>query len=216
MTGPVAFTSYYSDESNDNGFQWKFRCERCRTEYRSSFKQNVFSRGRGALRVLRNLFGDQVGALHKASSAAESYSNTWGASASSTKDKAFASAVEEVQQEFRLCGGCGSWVCGRICWNEPVGQCTHCSPLAAHQIARAQATARDERIRQAAREQDWTAQLDVGAPARVSCGTCGAHSDGGTFCSACGSAYNLRSDCTGCGRQVQAGAAFCSGCGRAQ
>lgn len=110
MTGPVAFTSYYYDESNDDGFQWKFGCERCSTEYRSSFKQNMFSRGRGALRVLRDLFGDRVGALHKASSAAENYSHTWGASASSTRDKAFAAAIEEVQKDFRLCGGV--WVLG--------------------------------------------------------------------------------------------------------
>lgn len=216
MTGPVAFTSYYYDESNDDGFQWRFRCERCSTEYRSSFKQNMFSRGRGALRVLRDLFGDRVGALHKASSAAENYSHTWGSSASSTRDKAFAAAVEEIEKDFRLCGGCGSWVCGRICWNEQVGQCTRCSPLAAHQIAQAQAAARDEQIRQAARDQDWTAQLDIATPARVSCGTCGADSTGSKFCSTCGSAFNLRSECGGCGHSVQVGAAFCGNCGQPQ
>lgn len=216
MTGPVAFTRYCQDESNDDGFQWKFRCERCSTDYRSSFKQNMYSRGRGALRVLRDMFGDKVGVLNKASSAAENYSHTWGASASSAKDKAFAASVEEVQGQFELCGGCGSWVCGRICWNEPVGQCARCSPMAAHQIAQAQADARGEQIRTAAREQDWTAHLDIATPAQVNCGTCGTQSTGGKFCGSCGSAFGLNADCAGCGHAVPAGFAFCANCGSAQ
>ncbi|WFR71617.1 zinc ribbon domain-containing protein [Prescottella defluvii] len=216
MAEPVAFTSYYSDESNDDGFQWKFRCERCSTEYRSSFQQNVFSRGRGALRVLRDLFGDSVGVLNKASSAAESYSSSWGGSASRSKDKAFEGAVQEVERDFRLCGGCGSWVCARVCWNDQVGECSHCSPLVAHQIARAQADARGEQIRDAARRQDWTQQYDIATEARVNCPTCGTGTNGGRFCSTCGTAFDLRTDCTGCGHAVQAGAAFCSNCGQPQ
>lgn len=216
MAAPVVFTSYYSDQSNDNGFQWEFRCDRCSTEYRSSYQQNYFSRGRGLLRVLRDLFGDRFSVLYKASSAADSYSNTWGGSASSTKDKAFATAVDEVGHDFRLCGGCGSWVCARICWNEQVGRCTRCSPMVAHQLAQAQAEAREVQIRDAAHRQDWAQQHDVATPVRVSCPTCGATTSGGRFCSACGTALDLRSDCRGCGREVQAGAAFCSNCGRPQ
>ncbi|MFE3953807.1 zinc ribbon domain-containing protein [Nocardia sp. NPDC059091] len=216
MTGPVVFTSYYHDESNDDGFQWEFRCDRCSTAYKSPFEQNYFSRGRGALRVLRDLFGDQVRAIDKISNAAESYSNHWGGSSSSTKDKAFARAVEQVRSDFRLCGGCGRWVCHRVCWNEQVGQCTNCSPQVAHQIAQAQAEARGSQIREAAYQQDWASQHDVATPARVSCPTCGAHTTGGKFCSTCGSALSLQSNCRGCGHQVQVGAAFCANCGQPQ
>lgn len=216
MTGPVAFTSSYSDMSNDDGFQWRFRCQRCNTEHHSSFQQNVLSRGRGALRVLRDLFGDMIPALRKASNAAESFSHSRGSASSATRDRAFAAAVDEVQQSFRLCGGCGSWVCGRICWNEPIGQCTRCSPMAAHQIARAQATAREEQIRQEARAQDWTRDFSMGTQASSACSTCGTASNGGRFCHACGNAFDMRAACRGCGHAVQVGSAFCGGCGQPQ
>ncbi|WP_278263703.1 zinc ribbon domain-containing protein [Nocardia sp. AG03] len=214
MAAPVVFTSSCSDVSNDSGFQWTFRCDRCNTVHTSAFQQNYLSRGRGALRVLSNLFGDRVPALHKASSAAESYSSNWGGAASGTKDKAFAKAVEEVRGEFRHCAGCGSWVCARSCWNEHVGQCTRCSPLVAHQIARAQADARGSQIQQAAQRQDWSAGHDASTPARVSCPTCAAPTSGGRFCATCGTALDLRTRCV-CGHESVAGAAFCSQCGRA-
>lgn len=215
MAAPVVFTSSYSDVSNDSGFQWTFRCDRCSTVHTSAFQQNYLSRGRGALRVLSNLFGDRVPGLHKASNAAESYSNNWGGSASATKDKAFATAVDEVRGDFRHCAGCGSWVCARACWNEQVGQCTRCSPLVAHQIAHAQADARGAQIQQAAQRQDWTADHDPATQARVNCPTCAAPTTGGRFCATCGSALDLRVRCA-CGHESPAGAAFCAQCGRAQ
>ena len=216
MPEPVVFTSNYSDQSNDSGFQWEFRCDRCSTVHRSSFQQNYLARGRGVLRALRDLLGDRVPFLHKASSAAESYSNTWGGAASSGRDTAFANAVAEVHHEFRLCAGCGSWMCSRSCWNEQVGQCTRCSPMVAHQIAQAQADARGAQIRDAAQRQDWAAQHDVATAARVTCPTCAAPTVGGRFCGSCGAALDLRADCRGCGHRNAVGAAFCSNCGLAQ
>ncbi|MEV6770013.1 zinc ribbon domain-containing protein [Nocardia sp. NPDC051030] len=217
MTGPVVFTSYYHDESNDDGFQWEFRCDRCSTSYKSPFQQNYYSRGRGALRVLRDLFGDQVKAIDKISNAAESYSNHWGGSSSGTKDQAFSNAVDQVKSDFRLCAGCGSWVCDRICWNEHVGQCTRCSPLAAHQMAQAQAEARGSQFRDAAYQQDWVGgQHDPSTPARVNCPTCGADTHGGKFCGGCGTALDTRTDCRGCGHQVPPGSMFCTNCGQQQ
>ncbi|MFC6012528.1 zinc ribbon domain-containing protein [Nocardia lasii] len=216
MAEPVVFTSNYSDQSNDNGFQWDFRCERCSTVHRSAFQQNYLSRGRGALRSLRDLFGDRVPLLHKTSSAAESFSNSWGAGASSTKDRAFANAVAEVTHQFRLCAGCGSWMCARTCWNDQVGQCTRCSPLVAHEIARAQADARGAQIRDAAQRQDWASQHDHATAARVTCPTCAATTAGGRFCGSCGTALDARVDCRGCGHRLQVGGVFCTQCGLAQ
>ncbi|WP_194852835.1 zinc ribbon domain-containing protein [Nocardia sp. SYP-A9097] len=217
MTAPVVFTSSYSDNSNDNGFQWEFHCDRCNTAYRSPFEQNYLSRGRGVLRVLRDLFGDYSKTIHKVSNAADDFSNTWsGGAASATKDKAFTKAVDLVKDDFRLCAGCGSWVCARICWNDHVGQCTRCSPMAAHQLAQAQAEARGSQFRDAANQQDWTQNQDMSVPSRVTCPTCAANTTGGRFCGSCGTALDLRTNCTGCGHQIQAGTAFCSNCGRAQ
>ncbi|WP_122186258.1 zinc ribbon domain-containing protein [Nocardia stercoris] len=216
MPGPVVFTSYYTDESNDNGFQWEFHCDRCRTTFRSPFEQNYFSRGRGALRVVRDLFGDQFRALDKVSNAAEDFSNNWGGQGSSTKDKAFAKAVDAVKQGFRLCGGCGSWVCTQVCWNEQVGQCTQCSPLVAHQIAQAQAEARGVQIREAAYQQNYVQNIDMGAPARVNCPTCNTPTTGGKFCGACGTSLAPSAHCTECGTQQAPGSVFCSNCGHRQ
>ncbi|MGW5311225.1 double zinc ribbon domain-containing protein [Nocardia thailandica] len=216
MAAPVVFTSNYSDLSNDNGFQWEFRCERCSTVHRSAFQQNYLARGRGVLRSLSSLFGDRIAMLHKVSSAAETFSNSYAGGASETRDRAFAEAVTEVGRDFRLCGGCGSWTCARICWNTAVGQCTRCSPMVGHQIAQAQAAARESQIREAAHQQDWARDHDLRTPARVACPTCAAPAAGGRFCTSCGSALALRADCAGCGHHLEVGAAFCSHCGRAQ
>ncbi|MET9490317.1 zinc ribbon domain-containing protein [Nocardia sp. NPDC006630] len=217
MAAPVVFTSSYYDESNDNGFQWEFRCDRCSTAYKSPFEQNYLSRGRGALRVVRDLLGDHFSSITKVSNAAEDFSNTWGGgSASATKDKAFNNAVAHVKDDFRLCSGCGSWVCARICWNDHVSQCTRCSPLVANQIAQAQAEARGSQIRDAAHQQNWTQNQDLSTPARVTCPTCGTTTTGGRFCGTCGTGLDMRAHCTGCGHQLQVGTAFCSNCGQSQ
>ncbi|MDO3645827.1 zinc ribbon domain-containing protein [Nocardia mangyaensis] len=190
---------------------WTFRCDRCSTDHTSAFQQNYLSRGRGALRALSNLFGDRIPALYKASHAAESYSNSWGGSASATKDKAFTKAVEEVRGDFRLCAGAA-----RGCALASAGTTTSASAPAARRWLHTRSPApRGAQIQQAAQRQDCAAQHDLSTPARVTCPTCAAPTTGGRFCATCGTALDLRVRCE-CGHESPAGAAFCANCGRAQ
>jgi len=217
MAVPVVFTHSYWDMSVDDGFQWEFQCNRCSSAYRSPFQQNPLARGRGVLRSLSSLAGDAFGgAIWRVSNAADSFSHGYGGGSSSTKDAAFARAVEQIRSQFQQCGACGDWVCVNVCWNSSVGVCQRCSPSASYDIARAQAGARSAQFHAAAAQQDWTADYDTTHEAQVRCHTCGATTDAGRFCSSCGSALADNAQCRGCGNRLAYDAMFCSRCGQAR
>ncbi|NMO03474.1 zinc ribbon domain-containing protein [Gordonia sp. TBRC 11910] len=211
MSDNTGFTGHVSDLSNQNGFQWEFHCGRCSTEFRSDFAADNVSRFRGLVRGVSDLIGGQA---YRVSSAADSFGGMFSnyGGASSAKDKAYARAVEAVKQQFKHCGGCGSWVCSS-CWNGRVGMCQNCSPLAEHDLARAQASARGYQMRDAAAEQDWMRGQQVNVPVTVNCPSCGSHTTGGKFCGACGSSLQATANCRSCGSPMQPGAVFCTNCG---
>jgi predicted amidophosphoribosyltransferase len=81
-------------------------------------------------------------------------------------------------------------------------------------MSRAQAEAQRRQIWDRAGQTDWTADLDLGTRARVSCPSCGSKVDGGKFCASCGSALAAAVSCGGCGSAAnKPGAVFCSDCG---
>jgi hypothetical protein len=210
MVGPVAFTNNYRDLSNTQGYQFEFRCERCGNGYRSPFTRDKVETGRGLLRAVGSMFGGVAEDLSRSV-------DRWRydrASNSSAKDRALAEAVDLVRNEFRQCRGCGDWMCAAMCWNEEVGQCLRCSPAVNEELSRAQAAAQRDQIWQRARQTDWTAGMDVGTRAVVTCPDCGARSDGGKFCSSCGTSLAPKVKCTGCGHEGnRIGALFCAECG---
>lgn len=209
MAEIVRFTDNIRDLSNERGYQFEFVCERCGNGYRSPYMEDLAAKGRGLLRGAGSLFGGKVADL---SYAAESFQWDRGTN-SKAKDRAMATAMESVQQEFSQCRGCGNWVCLPVCWNGDIGQCLVCSPSVVDEVSRAQAAAQVEQIQEKARTIDWTADLDIANRARVSCPSCSASLDGGKFCPECGEKLVKQVFCTECGTQMPDGAKFCGECG---
>jgi hypothetical protein len=212
MAAPVAFTGNVTDLCNENGFQWEFSCNRCGNGFRSPFAQNVAARGRGLLRMAGEWFGGKVETFSSGVEQFNYYGGTFGQE-SATKDQHFAKAVEAVRSNFRQCRGCGRWACAQFCWNNDVGQCMECSPLAAEELARAQADARRYQLRERAYETDQVGTLNVAEAPKLRCDTCGASSGGGKFCQHCGTAMIKQVSCGRCGASAPPGASFCMECG---
>ena len=210
MEGPVPFTGNVTDLSNPNGFQWAFRCNRCGNGFESPFEQSLTKRGRGMLRMAGEWFG---GPVEKFSQGVEEF-NLYGIGAEqgAIKDRAFNRAVEQVKPNFRQCRGCGHWICRQFCWNEAVGQCQECSPLMSEEVARAQGDAQRYQYRERAMRQDWVGKRDIGR-SRVRCDTCGAFSEGGTFCGRCGRPLRITVRCRHCGATASERAMYCQNCG---
>lgn len=206
----VPFTNNFHDLSNAEGYQFEFYCERCGNGYRSAFHRDKVEMGRGLLRAVGSLFG---GAVEEVSRSAEQWRYDR-ATNSPAKDRALTAAVEEISPSFQQCRGCGDWMCKSLCWNDEIGQCLRCSPIVAEEVARAQSAAQRDQIWQQARQQDWTKDVDLATRARLNCPSCGVKTDGGKFCSACGSPLAIPATCGGCGSTAnKPGAVFCSDCG---
>ena len=209
MAGIVPFTDNFDDLSNQNGYQFEFRCERCGNGYRSPFVEDRMEKGRGILRAAGGLLG---GSLDRLADAANQLNWDRGTN-SKAKDKALADAVEAVRGEFKQCRGCGDWVCNHVCWNAEIGQCVQCSPFVAEEISKAQSEAQLEQIRERVKEIDHTEGLDLKNRAKVKCGSCNAIVDGGKFCPECGEKLSKAAFCTECGTECKEGAKFCPECG---
>jgi DNA-directed RNA polymerase subunit M/transcription elongation factor TFIIS len=205
-----AFTDNVRDLSNQDGYQFEFECERCGNGYRSPFVHDKIAFGSKMLRAAGDLIGGNGYKLSQAAYHLDRATN------SKAKDRAFSSAVETVSGEFKQCRGCGDWMCHQVCWNDEIGQCLRCSPVVAEEIARAQAAAQVQQIRDKAETVDWTRGLDISHRAVVTCPSCAAKVDGGRFCSACGTSLAQVVVCPGCEYTKNAeGAAFCSQCAHA-
>lgn len=210
MSNIIPFTDNYRDLSNDRGFQFEFVCDRCGNGYRSPFQSDAVAMGKN---VLRGVGRFARGRLADLGYAADSFLDR--STNSPAKDKALATAVEAVRDEFRQCRGCGNWVCVPVCWNDEIGQCLVCSPSLTDELSRAQAQAQIEQIQEKARETDWTADLDITTRAVVVCPGCEARTEGGKFCPECGTSLAPTVACSNCGADVKAGANFCPECGTA-
>lgn len=88
MAAPVPFTGNVQDLSNYNGFQWGFHCNRCGNGFRSSYEQNVVSRGQEMLRMAGRFFGGPVETVWEGVDEFNAYSGG-GASQSGMKERAF-------------------------------------------------------------------------------------------------------------------------------
>jgi hypothetical protein len=209
VTDIVPFTDNVQDLSNEDGYQFEFRCERCGNGYRSPFQDNLMGKGAGLLRAASGMFGGLGGLSSAADQLMDRGTN------SAAKDKALAAAVEAVRPQFKQCRGCSNWVCADLCWNAEIGQCATCSPFVVDELSRAQAAAQVEQIREKVKEKDWTAELDTTTRAKVACPSCGAAVSGGKFCGECGQKLATTVFCTECGNEMPAGSKFCGECGTA-
>ena len=122
----VFFTDNYQDRSSDDGYQFEFFCRRCGNGYSSSFQHSVTGFGGRLLRLGGDMLGGQLG--ERASQLGWDAEFMRDTVRGSTRDKALAKAVEEMQPYFKQCHNCGQWVCDQICWNTERGLCVSCAP----------------------------------------------------------------------------------------
>ncbi len=204
---PIEFVQNYDDLSTEEGFQFRFHCDRCGNGFQSRFVANKAGIAGGFLRAAGGFLG---GALGNVGNSAYEIQKMVGGPA---HDNALREAVQEIKPLFNQCRRCGQWVCQHVCWNTDKGLCKNCAPVLAEEAASAQAAAARDQITEKAYASDQTQGLDVSQQTAAQCPKCGAASTGGKFCGECGAPLVAKVHCTECGAKIPAGAKFCPDCG---
>ena len=215
MSEKIEFTSNYSDNSTDRGFQFEFNCDRCGTGFRTRFQPFAAGTISSALDTASSLFG---GIFNSAANVGERVKT---AAWQKARDDAFVKAVEELKPDFIQCPRCSSWVCRESCWNTQRGLCKKCAPDMGVEMAAAQASRTVEEIwahskvaeedREMLKEESWRAGV------RATCPQCNAPlAENAKFCPDCGAAIRAERFCTNCGAKMKADAKFCPDCGTKQ
>ncbi len=204
----IPFTGNYQDLSTDKGYQFKFFCEKCQNGYMSSFKMSKLGMAASAAKVAGSLLG---GIFGRAASGAYEVQRAVGGLA---HDAALKEAVAEIAPLFKQCTRCGQWVCEPVCFNKKAQLCEACAPDLGEELAAAQAAAAKEQVIEKAKAVDWTSDRDVAMVTGALCPKCGAKTQGGKFCTECGSPLVVKMRCGSCGAEVEGSPRFCPGCGK--
>ncbi len=203
----IEFVQNYDDLSTDQGFQFRFHCDRCGNGFMSTFQANKLGMAGGFLRAAGGMLG---GVLGSAGNSAYELQRAVGGPA---HDKALREAVQELKPRFNQCRRCGKWTCKDVCWNQERGMCKECAPILQEELAAAQAEAARDQIVEKARSFDQTEGADASAKAAAQCPKCGAAAGTGKFCQECGAPLVAKTECGSCGAKIPAGAKFCPECG---
>jgi membrane protease subunit (stomatin/prohibitin family) len=203
----IEFVQNYDDLSTDQGFQFKFYCDRCRNGFMSTFVSNKIGMAGGFLRAAGGLLG---GVLGSAGNSAYEIQRAVGGPA---HDKALREAVQEIKPLFNQCRRCGKWICKEVCWNGEKGLCKECAPVLAEEVASAQASAMREQVNVKARETDQAQGADLSVQTAAQCPKCGAETAGAKFCPECGAPLAAKDKCPQCSARIPAGSKFCPECG---
>ena len=212
MSQDINFTSNYQDESTDNGFQFEFKCDRCGSGTRSSFKSFLAGTASQVMGTVGNLFGGIF------SQASELTNNVKSATWENAHDKAFVDATHELSDKFIQCPKCNAWVCRQKCWNDKKGLCKSCAPDLGVEMAAAQASKSVEEVwaHAAMAEEDKKLGTEVWREGiKASCPKCEAPLSANTkFCPNCGAEVKSSSQCAKCGAKLQPNSKFCPDCGQ--
>jgi len=113
----IEFTDNYEDLSDENGFRFRFYCERCDADYVSDLEPCPRREESEFLKVVGKIFAD----------VAENKGDLTCDEEGIQREVALKNAVTEVREHFHECPGCGEWVCDR-CWNRAMLLCEKCAP----------------------------------------------------------------------------------------
>jgi len=207
----IEFTDNHEDLSTDQGFQFKFHCERCGDGFMSSFQTNTIGVAGSLLRGAGNMLGGIFG--QAASGAYEVQRAVGGAQ----HDAALRAAVEEVKPLFRKCRRCGNWLCEQTCWNGTAQLCKQCAPIAEEE----ESSMRAEHVRTQVTNDLFLEENQrmsaKGKQAAAKCPDCGAPTLGKKFCPGCGKKLAAATAfCGECGAKLSPGTKFCGDCGAKQ
>jgi hypothetical protein len=207
----IEFTDNFDDLSTDQGFQFKFRCERCGDGFMSSFQTNTIGVAGSLLRGAGGLLG---GIFGQAASGAYEIQRAVGGP---QHDAALRVAVEEVKPLFHKCRRCGNWLCERTCWNGPKGMCKQCAPVAEEEESSMRAGhVRTEVANDLSLEEEQRMSAK-GKEVAATCPDCGTPTLGKKFCPGCGKKLGAAvAFCGECGAKLNPGAKFCGECGAKQ
>ncbi|MGI5817999.1 MAG: hypothetical protein ACOX9R_07865 [Armatimonadota bacterium] len=117
----IEFTDNYEDLSDEDGFRFRFYCQRCDTDYASEMHPCPRQEETGLLRIVGKIFTD----------AADNGCDLTADEEEMQHDAALRSAVTEVSEHFHECPGCGDWICD-VCWNRAMLLCEKCAPGGEH------------------------------------------------------------------------------------
>lgn len=212
MATHIPFTDNYQDLSTEDGFQFRFNCERCGNGYMSSYQRNLTDMAGDALRAASSLFG---GVFGRAASSSYDIQRMVGGAA---HDAALRKAVEEISPIFNQCKRCGQWVCKDVCWNDDRDQCVRCSPRMDHEISAIESEATISQLRDKAHNStDMTGGVNMqSAAAPRTCPSCSATVPiGKKFCGDCGADMKVsaKPHCFACDVYGEPGQKFCRDCG---
>lgn len=193
------FVRNVDDLSNDGGYKFRFRCDRCRDGVESQYvssSANLLKTGLEIFSMFRHFGGvgrQAVNGIDRGLRGKE-------------RDAAYEQAVHEATTHFNKCSHCGQWVCGH-CWNGSVGLCEGCAPDASEAAAKEAARIAQQKQVAAVQQQQATSH------AAITCPVCGQESGGGKFCQSCGANVTASRACSGCKAPLQPTARFCGDCG---
>ncbi len=202
MSGFTPFTNNYSDLSDENGYQFEFRCDICGSGYRSEFQRSALGTAGNILGGVSNL----VGGLWGAANAANSIKDVTNRGA---RDEALKKATNEIMHLFQRCPRDNKWV-DETCWNTSRGLCVGCAPNLAAEMEAERSNVEMSQMREAMSTQTVFSG-DTSAKQTV-CANCGKPVASEKFCANCGTPTG-QNKCSQCGADLAAGARFCGNCG---
>ena len=203
MSGFTPFSSNYADLSDENGYQFEFRCDICNSGYRSEFiRSNLGTAGNilsGASSLIGGFFGSAANAADRVKDITDR----------GARDEALKKASNEIMSQFTRCTRCNKWV-DETCWNPARGLCVSCAPNLASEMEAERANVEISQMRQAM-SSETVFSGDTSARQTV-CKTCSKPVGSEKFCANCGTPTG-QAHCTQCGGELATGARFCGNCG---
>ena len=192
------FVRNLEDLSDDGGYKFRFRCDRCADGYDSQYESSSANLLKTAVQIFSIFTRFGYGARNAVAGLDRGLRGK-------ERDAAYERAVHEAMAHFKKCSGCGHWVCPEHCWNQPRGMCEGCAPDAR------EAAIKDAAVR-AAEQARGQAQLAAGP---LACPSCGLQIRAtAKFCEGCGGAIAAL-HCKHCSQAISHDARFCGHCGGA-
>ncbi len=202
MPGFTPFTRNYTDLSDENGYQFEFRCDVCGNGYRSEFVRSSLGTASTVLSGASNFLGGLWGASNAARNVKDFADR-------GARDSALEKASNEIAGLFTRCVACNNWV-DETCFNKQRNLCVSCAPNLASEMERERASVETDQMRQAMRAQQVFSG-DLSARKTV-CPTCEKPVGSEKFCANCGTRLGT-AHCTQCGGELPTDARFCGNCG---
>jgi hypothetical protein len=203
MPGFTPFTSNYEDLSNNQGYQFEFRCDICGSGYRSQFIRNNLGTGATILEGASNLLGGMFGRASDAADTAQQITDR------AARDNALKQASNEIMPLFHRCVKCNNWV-DESCFNAARGLCVSCAPNLAAEMEATRSQVEIDQMREAVQSQKvFSGDTST---RQTECPNCGKPVGSEKFCGNCGAPLG-QAKCPKCGADVAPGTRFCGNCG---